>query len=490
MATRLSRTARWVGFCAVAIACTWSAGGTAFAGGGPENLLIIIDPSNPESKYVGNYYKNARNVPDRNVIYLDPGATNYTDFTTSDLDGFLGMLTNRRVDDHIDYVLIMPGAPFFVTAGGFISDACSPVTRFAIGSLYTMAFIKNDILGGLPLTQPNHFYLNSDLARAFDGSTPWLNGAPSTNVNARRYVIGAMLGYSGLRGNTIPEIIALIDRSAAVDGTRPAGTFYFMQTTDALRSAPRDFLYPAAVASIAALGGQAEHLMAVLPAGRHDILGIMTGWASPDIDGTNMTILPGAFCDHLTSFAGRFDIAAQTKMSRWIANGASGSLGAVEEPCNYPGKFPTARLHVHYFQGLSLGEAYFRSAEYVPFQMLLYGDPLTQPFAYLPSVTVPNAPTGPVSGTIPLTPSATTGRPGAAIAEHDLLIDGRRVATVADGGSFSLDTTSFSDGMHDVRVISYDNTLVRSQGRWLGQIVFNNLGRTVNLGVTAATPAP
>jgi uncharacterized protein (TIGR03790 family) len=68
-------------------------------------------------------------------------------------------------------------------------------------------------------------------------------------------------------------------------------------------------------------------------------------------------VLPGAFCDHLTSYAATFDSSAQTKMSRWISKGASGTSGAVEEPCNYAGKFPHARLHVFYRQGLSLGEA-------------------------------------------------------------------------------------------------------------------------------------
>lgn len=490
-----TRTVRRLRTLVIAGAAFLAITGTARAGGGPENIIIIVDPSDAESMYAANYYRNARNVPDANLLFMDPAASNYGAFASHNLDAFLGTLANRGIDDHIDYVLIMPGAPFFISASpAFISEPCSnivQVRRFAIASLYTMAFLKNDILAGLPVTQANGYYLANNVgARAFDNSTAWLFGSPSVSGSARKYYIGAMLGYTGARGNTMSEILAMVDRSVASDGTRPAGTFYYMQTTDVFRSPPRDPLFPSAAGTIVSLGGQAQHLMAVLPTGNHDCLGIMTGWASPDIDGANMTIQPGAFCDHLTSFAGRFDTSSQVKMSRWIAKGASGSLGAVEEPCNYPGKFPTARMHIHYFQGSSLGEAYFRSAQYVPFQMLLYGDPLTRPFAHLPTVSVPDAPVGPVSGTIVLTPNATTTHPSAGILNHDLYVDGNLIANVFNGNAFSLDTALLADGWHDVRVVSYDTSLVRSQGRWVGQIEVDNHGRSVSLTVCGGIPPP
>ncbi|MEW6251005.1 MAG: hypothetical protein AB1716_10190, partial [Planctomycetota bacterium] len=277
--------------------------------------------------------------------------------------------------------------------------------------------------------------------------------------------------------------ITMIDRSVAADGTRPGGTFYFMRTTDEARSRPRDGYYPAAVTSIVGLGGQAQLLDAVLPNGRHDCLGIMTGIAVVDIPAANLTILPGAFGDHLTSYAATFDTASQTKVSAWITNGASGSWGTVEEPCNYPGKFPHARMHVYYYQGLSLGEAVFRSVAYVPFQGLLYGDPLTRPFAHLPVVAVNDAPAGPVSGVITLTPTATTTHPTAVIASFDLLVDGMLHSSVAPGQRFSLDTRQLGDGWHDVRVLGYDNTLVKSVGRWIGTLTTDNRGRSAALSV-------
>ncbi len=453
----------------------------ALGGGSPENVVLIMDPGDRDALYVGNYYRQARNIPDSNIIYMAPGAANYATFSDLKLDALFGSLTNADITDHADYIVIPSGNVFYVPAAGYITDACSPVTRFSISGAYTLAFVADEILGGLPVSNPNRYYSSTDQARGFDSSLAYLNGAPSNSPSARRYFIGAQLGYSGAQGNTPAQTIAMIDRSVGADGTRPAGRFYFMETTDEARSGPRDPYFDAAVASIIGLGGQALHMYAILPSGNHDCLGIMTGWPNPDLVGTDMTILPGAFGDHLTSYAAKFDTGSQTKVSAWITKGASGSWGTVEEPCNYPGKFPHPRMHVFYFQGLSLGEAALRSAAYSPFQALLYGDPITRPFAYLPVVDVPDPPAGPVSGTVRIDPTASTAHPSATIAYLDLLIDGVRRAFGPPGGAFNIDTTLYADGWHDLRVLAYDNTLVKSVGRWVGSLTIDNRGRSVTI---------
>src|SRR6266487_366457 len=98
----------------------------ALAGGSPENVLLIINPGSAESMFLGNYYRNARNIPDANVLYLDPSAADYASFTgpSGDLDGFLGMLRNARLDDHIDYVVVANTGDFFVPAPGYVTEGC------------------------------------------------------------------------------------------------------------------------------------------------------------------------------------------------------------------------------------------------------------------------------------------------------------------------------------------------------------------------------
>jgi len=460
----------------------------AQGGGTPEEALLIIDPTRPDGMYVGNYYLSVRDVPRGNVLYMNPMAPNYTTFAADNIDALLGTIANLGIRDHCDYIVLPPASGYRVSAPGLVQDDCSPVNNFALSSVYTLALIKDRILAGtMTSTRTNRYYDRYNVPVAFDSEYFWVNGYPGEPGTGHQYFIGAYLGYTGERGNTVEEIITMIDRAVAVDGTHPAGTFYFMETTDEARSGPRDGYYPTAVGIIIGLGGQAEHLLAVLPEGRHDCLGIMTGWASPDIDGADMTILPGAFCDHLTSYAGTFDTASQVKMSRWIANGAGGSWGTVEEPCNYWGKFPHARMHIYYFMGLSLGEAVFRSVGFIPFQGLMYGDPLTRPFAYLPEVDVPDAPAGPVSGLVTLTPVATATAPGAQIARLDLLIDGVLHSSVGPGGAFAVDTSELSDGWHDVRVLAFDDTDQRFTGRWVGSLTSDNRGRAATLDVTPAS---
>ncbi len=462
--------------------------GRSHAGGTPENAVILVDPSRQDALAIANYYKTARDIPDSNFLFIDPTAANYSDFVDRNLDALFGHLTQGQLDDHIDYVVITPASSFFVSAPGLLVDQCSPANRFSLSGAYTAAFIASEVLNGDDVTRENGYSPNiSATARGFDSNNLYWNGTVSTNTSARRYYIGAMLGYTGERGNTVSELRSMIDRSVSADGTRPAGTFYYMETTDVARSGPRDGLFDDSIDFLAETGGVGEHLFDILPLGRHDALGIMTGWATPDIDGADYTLVPGAFCDHLTSFAATFDTSAQTKMSRWIVRGASGTWGAVEEPCNYAGKFPAPRMHVFYQRGLALGEAALRSADYVPFQSLLYGDPLTRTFAHLPVVSVPDAPVAPVSGTISLTPSATTTDPAASIASFELLIDGVLAGTIAPGAQFSIDTATLADGWHDLRVLAYDNTTQRSVGRWIGALDVNNDGLSSSVGAAPLT---
>jgi hypothetical protein len=66
---------------------------------------------------------------------------------------------------------------------------------------------------------------------------------------------------------------------------------------------------------------------------------------------------------------------------RWLEAGATGSYGAVVEPCNYPAKFPVpAVVMAHYLQGETLIEAYWKSVQ-MPGQGIFIGEPLARPFA-------------------------------------------------------------------------------------------------------------
>ena len=67
--------------------------------------------------------------------------------------------------------------------------------------------------------------------------------------------------------------------------------------------------------------------------------------------------------------------------------GAAGASGTVVEPFAVAQKFPTARIFSHYVRGCNLAEAFYQSVS-GPFQLLIVGDPLCQPWARFPRFTV------------------------------------------------------------------------------------------------------
>jgi hypothetical protein len=448
---------------------------------GPENAVIIVDPTSLESMYVANHYKAARAIPDSNVIYMAPGAADLAAFAGANVDGLQGALLNRHLHNHADVIVITPGSPFYVDAPGLITDGCSPIKRLSISSAYATSFFTDLILDGTGYNlQLGYFSANGDPV-AFDSNISWLSGNPSENAFAKRYFIGAMLGYDADNGNTIQQTLDMIDRSVAADGTHPEGTFYFMNNTADPDRNVRAPQFPAVIADMTALGHDAVQIVGKLPLGMHDCLGVLSGFASADLDAADFSLVDGAFADHLTSWAATFDNDSQTKVSAWINKGASASAGAVEEPCNYTGKFNFARFHLYYAEGLSIGEAYLRSLAWGPFQNLLYGDPLTRAHTYIPLVNIADLGAGPLSGTVPFTPQATTGHPSADIDSFQLFIDGRPHQTIDPGDDFTIDTTTLDDGYHEFRVVAFDDTPVRASGNAFTDIEVANAGGAFSL---------
>ena len=65
---------------------------------------------------------------------------------------------------------------------------------------------------------------------------------------------------------------------------------------------------------------------------------------------------------------------------KWLEAGATGSYGAVVEPCNFPQKFPHPAVVIgRYIRGERLIEAYWKSVAW-PGQGVFIGEPLAAPF--------------------------------------------------------------------------------------------------------------
>ena len=90
--------------------------------------------------------------------------------------------------------------------------------------------------------------------------------------------------------------------------------------------------------------------------------------------------LPGAVADHLTSAGGNLYGSSQMSALDWLTAGATGSYGAVVEPCNFVSKFPDPERFIRrYTAGDTLIQAYWSSVE-MPGQGIFLGDPLARPY--------------------------------------------------------------------------------------------------------------
>lgn len=470
----------------------------AYAGGAAERILVIIDPDDPDSMHIGNYYIHARQVHPNNVIYLPLQADDYFDFVHFQINALLGELKHRKLFDRIDVIVTASNSVFRIPAEGLLTETestCAPnqkkIDNLSLTTALALAPMANQILAG-DAAQP--FGLTSDtrsgysstsgLPIAFSAAKPWKDGAPGDAPDAQRFFLASMLGFTGERGNTVDEIKTMIDRSVLADGSNPPGTFYLMETTDVNRSSKRDIFFDATTNAIQALGGDAVHgFGTVPPPGTNDALGVMTGTSAWMAQPSDLSFIPGAFADHMTSWAASFNQPTHTKVAAWIALGASGSHGTVEEPCVVGEKFPHPQVHLYYFQGLSLGEAVYRSLRYLPFETLIYGDPLTQPFATIPTVSPPALPHQPISGAFVLAPVSSTSKPGAAILRNELYIDGAFVMSRPPGNTFVIDTALLADGYHEIRILSVDNSPVATIGRWIGEFESRNVNRELTLTV-------
>jgi hypothetical protein len=129
-----------------------------------------------------------------------------------------------------------------------------------------------------------------------------------------------------------------------------------------------------------------------------------------------------------------------------------------------------------------LAEAFYQSVS-GPYQLLIVGDPLCQPWAVAPRVTVQGiSDPKKVSGTLTLTPLQAPGG-GQPVGVFELFVDGRLVVRTPPGKALTLDTTKLPDGFHDLRLVGIRADSIETQGRQIVPLTVQNQGAPVELQV-------
>jgi tetratricopeptide (TPR) repeat protein len=306
-----------------------------------------------------------------------------------------------------------------------------------------------------------------------------LNGyLNSDRTQGNRYFLSTVLAATRRYGNTEREAVRQLSLSMKADETYPTGTFYFSDTDD-IRNQTRKPNYRYAIDALERLGHNVEVIDTPLPVGRRDVLGLTTGAATFSWIASGSKFVPGAIGDNLTSFGGRLSDPGQTKLSEFLRNNAAGASGTVVEPYALQAKFPHPLIHVHYARGCTLAESFYQSLQ-SPFQQLIVGDALCQPFATRPTIEVAGVTPGEkVAGQIELTIDATASP--VPIGRLELYVDGVMVLQSQMRQQIKFDTTGVPDGYHELRFVVVANDPVQTTGRAIIPIQVDNEGRFIQL---------
>ena len=308
---------------------------------GPQHLALIINDEDPLSRRIAEYYLTRRHIPARNVIHVKfrPG----NDVMRPQTFRALKTQLDAQVPAAVQAYVLTWTAPYRV-------GCMSITTAFAAG------FDEAFCVQGCKATKTSP-YFNSNSQQPF------------TDLGWRP----AMM----LAGETFASVKALIDRGVAADGTHPDGTAYLLSTSDRARNTRARFYNGINMLQSDRFKvkiKKRDHLKH-----RSDVMFYFTGLAKVEGIDSNQ-YRPGAIADHLTSAGGKLTGSRQMSSLRWLEAGATGSYGAVVEPCAFVQKFPRPNIVIdRYLNGETLLEAYWKSVEW-PGQGVFIGEPLAAPF--------------------------------------------------------------------------------------------------------------
>jgi len=307
-----------------------------------QQIAIVINTQDADSRLVANYYQKKRGIPKENLIEVSmPAGKN--SISEKKFDEIYQQI-KKQTPGTVQYYALAWSKPFKV--------ACMSMT-----SAVAFGFDKAHCAKGCKPTRLSGYY-NS------------YTELPNDDLNIRP----AMM----LAGSSVAQVKAIIDRGVASDWTQPEATAYLMSTTDKARNR-RSWRYPV-IKNILSERINVELIKGDVLKDKNDVMFYFTGLKHVKAIDSNL-YLPGAIADHLTSSGGNLFGTRQMSILRWLDAGATASYGTVVEPCAFTQKFPNPGIVIErYLDGESLIEAYWKSVAW-PGQGVFVGEPMAAPYA-------------------------------------------------------------------------------------------------------------
>lgn len=479
---------------------------SADAGGGAEGVFLVVNPESEDSLTVANHYQDLREIPPGNVFYLPWNpmrkSSRSENFREEILKPIIEEINTRGLAGQIDTIAYSTHFPFSIDYRQEVKGKkLPPATRKVVsltGASYLYQFTLSERIE--LFGHNSNFYcppLATSLKRsqAFRGHVRWQPGGKADAKQGLQYLLCTALGVTYGDGNSVEEILRYLRSAKQADFTQPEASICYMLNGD-IRTKVRKSTFEPAVLALRGMGKSASVVAGIVPEGRTNVIGLSMGSPKPILTG-EVGLAPGAIVDNLTSLGGRFDLPlakrGQTLLAHYLRNGAAGASGTVIEPTANPNKFPNSSLHLHYARGCSLAESFYQSVQ-GPFQLLIVGDPLCQPWAKQAEISVGTTLPAVVSGKINLQPaaksanrSATSKASALEMLGYEIYLDGKKLATIAAGKTYSWDTTQTGDGLHRLVVIGIEKSSVQTQSRWSREVMVNNLREAIELRITGGT---
>lgn len=479
---------------------------SAEAGGGPETTLVVVNEDSPTSWRIANTYVKLRGIPATHIcpIPAPPHLLVITvdQFRETILKPIETFIEAHGLEDEIDTIAYSADFPFGVDYRKDFDmerpkkgtqDLNWPPVASLTGMTYLYRHVKAKDREYLSLTVNQYLRVDQDgelmPGHGFRHAYAWMSGTqkpefpPDEPETPDRYYLSTMLGFTGMQGNTVPEIERYLRAAAKADGTSPDGTVYLMANKN-VRATTRMRQFPDTQRALERLGAKVEVLEAgkdgqdgKAPIGKDDVMGCVAGIAGFDWPKSKSTLMPGSIAEHLTSFGAKFDGSGQTKISEYLRAGAAGSSGAVAEPYALWQKFPLATVHVHYREGCSLAESFYQTVA-GPYQLLVVGDPLARPYATFAALScdMPKK----LSGTVELK-AAVRPAEGKAVRALEWWLNGQRVGETAPDAGFALETTAHPDGAHELRIVAIEDSAIETRSSLTRTITIANGSRTATI---------
>ncbi|MFM8496048.1 MAG: hypothetical protein ACKOEM_11080, partial [Planctomycetia bacterium] len=236
------------------------------AGGGPENVFLVVNAASPGSLTVANAYAALRGIPPINVLMLpwqgSRESVTISTFRTDLLRPILQAIDSRKLSPQIDCIVYSTDFPWRIDFAEELPRELAGRDQYPSGSLTGMTMLYAAVQAGSPayLDPASNRYWRPVEADGVPSTTigfrGWYGWGPFGELmeaGGNRYLLSAVLGVTDGRGNTVAEILRYLRSAASADGTRPPGTIYFVTNSD-VRTTTRSAVFPGAVAALQKLG--------------------------------------------------------------------------------------------------------------------------------------------------------------------------------------------------------------------------------------------